>query len=138
MADRRDGEPVGDDGGLSPGEAGAAARANVISDEVRGVAVAGLEGEVDLSNVEIVERRLAETLFGERAGSVLDLSEIRFLDSSALRMLLNLGAMADEEGRKLHLVVAEGSFAAHVLEVTRFQDMLAIHPTVERAIDSLD
>jgi anti-anti-sigma factor len=62
-----------------------------------------LVGELDVSNVDEVKGRLEEELrLGSRLS--LDASELSFLDSQGLRMLIELGAMAVTEGWVIRLV----------------------------------
>jgi anti-sigma B factor antagonist len=61
-----------------------------------------LIGEIDVSNVEGIESRLAEEL--ELAGSlVIDASELTFIDSQGLRMLIRLGEQATKNGSGVNI-----------------------------------
>jgi anti-anti-sigma factor len=107
------------------------AQADVIIDTAGDRAMARVSGEVDLSNADAVGTSLTELLASAGPGMVVDLSEVEFLDSSGLRMLLVLGSTAKENDQDFHLVVGEGSFVAHLMEVTRVKDILAVHPTLD-------
>jgi len=56
-----------------------------------------LIGEVDLSNVERVQSRL-EREFAENRQLTLDTSEVSFIDSHGIRMLIALGEEATAQG----------------------------------------
>jgi anti-anti-sigma factor len=61
-----------------------------------------LIGEIDVSNVEGVESRLAREL--ELAESlVIDASELTFMDSQGLRMLIRLGGQAMKDGSNVRI-----------------------------------
>lgn len=54
-----------------------------------------LKGELDLATVPIAERELEQSR--ESAHLVLDLRELRFMDSSGLRLILNLAEGVEPE-----------------------------------------
>jgi anti-sigma B factor antagonist len=61
-----------------------------------------VSGELDIATVP----RLAEAMRGadEAAGVVLDLSELRFLDTSGLRAVIDEDRRASAHGRRLQIV----------------------------------
>jgi anti-anti-sigma factor len=63
-----------------------------------------LTGELDISTAEGLERRLAEL---EEAGPqtiVLDLSDLAFMDSTGLRLIVTADLRMRADGRRLRLV----------------------------------
>ncbi len=83
-----------------------------------------LAGEIDLANVEDVANRLATEL---RAPKVtLDLREIRYLDSSGIRMLIDVAQLGDARRIDLELVVAPDSMVAKVLALSQLERIYAI------------
>lgn len=60
-----------------------------------------LRGELDMSVVPAVEERLDGAIDG---GLVLDLSGLKFIDSSGLRLILQLREAAERDGWTLQLV----------------------------------
>lgn len=88
--------------------------ADAPADEVR-VRVAGA---IDRTATDEVHQRFLDTLVAYPAGSiVVDLAELSFLDSSAIRMLLTWRHLADERERPFRVQRAQG-FVARLLEVT--------------------
>jgi anti-sigma B factor antagonist len=80
--------------------------------------VLSVEGELDLSTIP----RLAQHIDG-RIGSVgasllLDLSGVTFMDSSGLRLLIELHHRAQREGWKLSLTAPAHEAAQLVLRIT--------------------
>ena len=62
-------------------------------------------GEVDLSTVSMVERRIDEALTQWPTSSlIVDLRELEFMDSTGLRLLVALGRNAEPQGYKLTIV----------------------------------
>jgi anti-sigma B factor antagonist len=102
------------------------------------VTLARVSGEVDLSNADRLATRLREAYPGGRGGLVLDLTAVEYLDSSALRMLIDTQRALSPEGeRRLAIVVSEGSFVADLFETVRAEDIFAVHRTVEDAAAAL-
>ena len=64
-----------------------------------------LEGDFDIEDVAAVERRMADRRRGDRV--TLDARGLRFLDSSALALLLRLQRVADEDGWTVSFVPGE-------------------------------
>jgi anti-anti-sigma factor len=82
-------------------------------------------GELDLATVPILERAFDEALGDDDAGMiVIDLTELSFMDSSGLHMLLRMTAACEDADR---LRVVNGSNAVvRLLDVTGVRDLLPI------------
>ena len=65
--------------------------------------VVAVAGEIDLATVDRVERAAADALAAAEAVA-LDLREVTFIDSTGLRLLLELDALALAGGRALTLL----------------------------------
>lgn len=74
------------------------------SRESDGVAHVALAGELDLATAPGVEEALRRAESGRPPVMVLDLSGLRFLDSTGLRIVLSADSRARREGRRLVLV----------------------------------
>jgi anti-anti-sigma factor len=68
-------------------------------DEVR----VSLEGELDLSNVLYVEEEIRKAE-KRKPAIVLDLRQLRFLDSTGLRVIVSAHQRARNQGRRLRIV----------------------------------
>jgi anti-sigma B factor antagonist len=95
-----------------------------------GRSVVRVRGELDLATCPRLEAALDELPPGEKV--VLDLGECSFLDSSAIRVLLNGATRAESAGGALALV-ATGSVVLRALEIASIGERIPIHPTVEAA-----
>jgi anti-sigma B factor antagonist len=111
--------------------------ANLEVETVDGVRVAGLSGEIDLSNAGDLSARLAELTADERRGLALDLTAVDYLDSSGLRMLLNLASTLSDRGDALRVVVKEGSFVASLMETTGVLGILPVDGSRDEAVREL-
>ena len=79
--------------------------------------IARVSGEIDISNSEIVGKRLA-TKFDVADHYVIDLAETTHLDSAAIYLLFTLGEGLRTRRRTLSLVVPQTSPIRRVLQVT--------------------
>ncbi len=101
-----------------------------------GVTVVVLEGELDLAAVPELREQLTEAARGADRGVVLDMAEVTFVDSSALRELLRAHSGLRDAGREL-VLAGVGPAVARLFELTRTTGMLHLAPTVDAALTQL-
>ena len=106
-------------------------RISLTTDEVGGVRVARLEGELDKLGVEAARSRLDPLAVGKL---VVDLDGVTFIDSAGLHALFALARLASAQGGALALAVAESSPSARVLGLVRLGDVIPVRDTVEAAV----
>ena len=87
--------------------------------------LASLTGEIDLSTVEEAGARLREAIEGSDGTVAVDLREVSFLDSSGLRLLLQLNEELTGSGRRL-VVVQGPRRVARVFELTGAESELDV------------
>jgi stage II sporulation protein AA (anti-sigma F factor antagonist) len=109
------GAPPAGDGFESTAGAGDLARVDIQDHD--GVHVAAISGEVDVSNVEEVTRRLI-ALPNFAHGLVIDLRLLSYMDSTGISMLHDLAARLRERSQQLIIVCPQGSPPRRVLELT--------------------
>ena len=91
---------------------------SVSSHRVGSVLTVVVTGEVDLSSSPAVESAISDAVAADGVTSIeVDLSEVRFLDSSGIRLLLKGRRSADARGRTYRVTGANG-IARQVLELT--------------------
>lgn len=116
------------------------ARANVyvISERAApaGVVLLVLRGELDLAAAPATRERLERARARRPRGVVLDLAEVTFADSSALRELLRANAALGADGALL-VLAATPPIVERLLTLTRAHELLELAPTVEHALDRL-
>ena len=94
----------------------------------QGATVVAVAGELDLHTVPELEQALAEA---ERSGRVIiDLTEVTFLDSTALGVLLRASSRHHE---RLD-VVLDGSEVRRVFEITGLDRRFSFSRSVEEAL----
>ena len=96
--------------------------------------VAGLEGEIDVSNVGEIAGELRELLSNRSSALVVDLSSTRYLDSAGINLLFALGADLRARQLELALVVVPGSPIARMLEITGLDRAHPTYPDVDAAL----
>lgn len=95
--------------------------------------VLAIKGEIDVSTApELRDRLLAVAQAGRRV-VVVDLSEVTFLDSTALGVLVSGLRRLRAEGGDLRLVVT-GRSVTKVLEITGLVEVFSIFETADAAV----
>jgi stage II sporulation protein AA (anti-sigma F factor antagonist) len=116
MSDPSAGEPPAVAGSERP-SAAAGDLARVDIQDHDGIHVAAITGEVDISNVDDVTRRLI-ALPNFAPGLVVDLRLVTYMDSTGISMLHDLAGRLRERSQKLIVVCPPGSPPRRVLELT--------------------
>jgi anti-sigma B factor antagonist len=100
--------------------------------EQDGTAVVAVSGEIDVYTSPILQERLVEVLRDGSSSIVLDLSDVTFLDSTGLGVLITGLKRCRSAGGDLVLVTAQAN-VLKVLEITGLNDVFKVHDTVEDA-----
>jgi anti-sigma B factor antagonist len=98
-----------------------------------GVAVSG---EIDIATAPSLERALDAAIMTSHGAFVLDLSDVGFLDSSALHALLRARALLAREDRALAIVCPPGP-VRRLFEVAGIADLLFLYACREDAAAAL-
>ena len=88
-----------------------------------------LSGELDMSRSEELDGMAANVFSGDQVNAIFDLSDVAFMDSSALRWLLKVQEGAHQTGGRLRLVAPEGGSLLRLLSLTGLADRFAVFPT---------
>jgi anti-anti-sigma factor len=88
-----------------------------------GVTHVALAGEFDLAAIEEFESAIGQLEADQPAAMVIDLSELRFMDSSGLRALVMADQRARKAGRRLAIVPGRPTIR-RVFEITQLDDRL--------------
>jgi anti-sigma B factor antagonist len=98
-----------------------------------GAVVLRLAGELDLYNAEDVRAALAQALGSEPTRIVVDLSEVHFVDSTMLGVLIEARSKL---GRADLLLAAPQLETRRTLQVSGLDRHLPVHETVDDALDA--
>ena len=93
------------------------------------VGVIALSGEFDLAGVQDFERELAKLEAGGANVLLVDMSGLRFMDSSGLRALVMADQRAKKAGRRLAIVPGPTA-VRRVFEITQLDDRLDLIESV--------
>jgi anti-sigma B factor antagonist len=77
-----------------------------------------VDGELDLSSVPLLAQHIDSQIESDQEALTLDLSGITFMDSSGLRLLIELDERAKRDGWSLSLIAPEHHAATLVLRMT--------------------
>ena len=111
--------------------------ADVAFEDVEGIHVAHVRGEVDMSNATDLGTTLQEVIGHVSAGLVLDFSETNYLDSAGLHFVFDLGKRLRDRGQRLELVVPPDSPVESVLRIVNVQSLATVSPSLDGAIAKL-
>jgi anti-sigma B factor antagonist len=99
-----------------------------------GAMIVSLAGELDLYNAEEVRRALLHACAEKPSVLVVDLGEVRFIDSTALGVLIEARSrMADRQSFRL---AAPGLETRRALEVSGLDRHFLVHDTVPEALEA--
>jgi anti-sigma B factor antagonist len=77
-----------------------------------------VEGELDLGSIPLLAQHIDIQLESEHEALTLDLSGITFMDSSGLRLLIELNERSQRDGWSLSLIAPQHDSATLVLRMT--------------------
>jgi len=97
------------------------------------IVVGFLSGEIDLSNAKELESQIENAVPNTALGMVLDLSELRYLDSSGIRLLLSLAGRLRWRGQELVLAAPPESRCRRVLSLAGIESTVLLEATVDAA-----
>ena len=103
-------------------------------DRRNGAVVIRLVGELDLYNAPEVRETLLKLCQEQPDRLVVDLGEVDFVDSTVLGVLIE--ARTQLANRRTFLLAAPGRETHRALTISGLDGHLAVHPTVEEALEA--
>lgn len=100
-----------------------------------GVHLVSVSGEIDLATAPSLRDELGNEGADKSATTVVDLTEVTFLDSTALGVLVGARKARAEAGGQLRLVVAAPRILK-IFEITGLDEVFTIRPTVAKALEA--
>jgi len=91
-------------------------------------------GEADVTNTDELRRLLDEEVAHQPRTLIVDLSGLRFMDSSALHALLRVNRSMDRQGGVLALVSPQAA-VAKILRLTTADRLIPVFDTVAEAAE---
>jgi anti-sigma B factor antagonist len=102
-------------------------------EERQGIPVLGVSGEIDVYTAPRLRERLLELAQQGTTRVVVDLSEVSFVDSTGLGVLVSGLKRFREGGGDLLLVVVQPQIMK-VLEITGLTTVFSVHTSVDEAV----
>ena len=91
--------------------------------------VARLRGDVDMTSTPAISAHVLDALTLDSAGLLVDLSEIRYIDSAGVHLLFELARRLEAGRQGMALVVGDTSPVRRLLDITNLSEAVAICPT---------
>jgi anti-sigma B factor antagonist len=105
----------------------------VVGVEERGEGViVRLAGELDLYNAHVVREALLDITGGSPERLIVDLSEVMFMDSTALGVLIE--ARSRMANRRSFLLVGPGVETRRALEISGLDKHFGVHASLDEAL----
>jgi anti-sigma B factor antagonist len=109
-----------------------------VSEQQRdGMLVLSVSGELDLATAPDLCMRLTRLRMARRPIVVIDLTDLRFCDSTGLRALLGEAREARIAGGRLSVIVPPGSAVRRLLDLTGADEVLEVHDDADQAMSAL-
>lgn len=101
------------------------------------VVVVRLEGEVDLANTPTLSTAILEAIPNDVAGLVVDLRDVRYIDSVGIRMLFSFVRSLHAARQGMAVAVAPDSPVRKLLKITHLDEAVMFRPTADEAAAAL-
>lgn len=111
--------------------------ADLAFDERNGIVVARLSGELDLSNVADMEDALEQAAGTDAVGLVLDLAQVRHIDSAGVRMLFDLRRRLGQRRQELVVAVPQRARIHDVLDLLAVAETVPVFDDLDAAVASI-
>jgi anti-sigma B factor antagonist len=98
-----------------------------------GVLFTRLSGEIDLSNSSDLEQAIVSAVPNTALGMVLDLTDVTYIDSAGILLLLDLASRFQWRGQHLGLVAPEDSRVRRVLTLAGAESVVVVDSTAAAA-----
>jgi anti-sigma B factor antagonist len=99
-----------------------------------GAAVIGVRGEIDLETAPLLREVLLPVLEHRTGAVVVDLSEVTFLDSTGVHVLVESVQRLEPQNRRFAAVCREGGPVHRVLALVGLLERVAVHRSRESAV----
>jgi anti-sigma B factor antagonist len=101
------------------------------------VVVVAVSGEIDMATRDVVSQALHAHLDATPSGMVIDLSEVEFLGSVGLRVLIEVNDRALRCHTRLGIVMSGNPAVTRTMQISGLVKLLRTYPTVTDAVTSM-
>ncbi len=99
--------------------------------------VVTLGDDIDLANVEPIAAQLLRAVPDDAAGLVVDLSAVRYIDSTGAHMLFDLARTLGLRRQRLAVALSDSSPLRPLLKMMNVNDVVPVAATTAQAIEGL-
>ena len=101
------------------------------------VVIARLEGDIDLANAPTVTATILEAIPNDALGLVVDLGDVRYIDSVGIRMLFTFVRSLHASRQGMAVAIPPDSLVRKLLKITHLDEATVFRATVDEAVVSL-
>jgi len=101
------------------------------------VVIARLEGDIDLANTPTLSATILEAIPNDAFGLVVDLSDVRYIDSVGIRMLFTFGRSLHDSRQGMAIAVPADSPVQKLLKITHLDEAAVFRASVDEAVVAL-
>ena len=106
-------------------------------DQREDVVIARLEGDIDLANTPTLSATILEAVPNDAFGLVVDLSDVRYIDSVGIRMLFTFGRSLHDSRQGMAIAVPADSPVQKLLKITHLDEAAVFRASVDEAVVAL-
>jgi len=108
-----------------------------VEDAGEDLAILVVGGEVDFEVSPQLKARMMRAIKGGRRRLVLDLSDVTFIDSTAIGVIAGAVEKLDEAGGGSLAIVCTHEKVMQIFEITGLDSVITVHPSREEALAAL-
>ena len=108
-----------------------------VEDAGEDLAILVVGGEVDFEVSPQLKARMMKTIKAGRRRLVLDLSDVTFIDSTAIGVIAGAVEKLDEAGGGSLAIVCTHEKVMQIFEITGLDSVITVHPSREEALAAL-
>jgi anti-anti-sigma factor len=104
---------------------------------LREVQVVELSGDLDIARAAALRDELRRSIANDDVGLVVDLGEVRYLDSAGVNVLFEIAESLAERQLAFAVVIPAGGLVERVVELVDLGAAADLHQTVEAAVAAM-
>ncbi len=91
-----------------------------------GVGLVVIDGDIDFGSADDLSRDILSWLPDSAIGLVLDLRNVRYVDSGGVRVFFELASHLEVSGRRVGLAVPENSPVRRLIKITQLEEAVLL------------
>jgi len=99
----------------------------------RSIVLAGISGEIDLSNADDLRNRIARWVINDDVALILDFTDVSYTDSAGINLLFDLSARLREHGQGVCVILPADSQPRRTFAIVGVGEQIPIFETAADA-----